>query len=245
VARAPRAFVAGIYHLGSHGSDDRCLFLSDGEREVFLEGLGQVLERFELGLVSYTLMGNHYHLLLRIPDARVSKALQQLHTWYSRLHNKLNRRSAHLFRAHFFAREIESDDDLLWTARYVAWNPVAAGLAPGPFAWRWSSAAATAGLATPALALELEPLRAAFGGIGAWRRPYRAFIEEVVQVETMIEEGPQIVKSRRPDSNRGPLHYEGKNAYPIGSLAGPSGPPKSCTMPPLRGTTWDRRSRRW
>jgi REP-associated tyrosine transposase len=90
VARALRAFQAGIYHVGSHGSDERYLFLSDGEREVFLNGLGRVLESFQLGLVSYTLMGNHYHLLLRIPDARVSKAMQRLHTWYSRLHNKLN-----------------------------------------------------------------------------------------------------------------------------------------------------------
>jgi hypothetical protein len=120
MARAPRAWHAGIYHVGSHGSDERHLFRSDAERELFLDGVGEVLERFELGLVSYTLMGNHYHLL---QDGRVSKALQQLHTWYSRLHNKLNARSAHLFRAHFFARELEGDDDLLWTARYVAWNP--------------------------------------------------------------------------------------------------------------------------
>jgi putative transposase len=176
--RAPRAFGPGLYHLGSHGSDERHLFLSDGEREVFLEGLAQVLERFELGLVSYTLMGTHYHLLLRIPDARVSKALQQLHTWYSRLHNSSNGRSAHLFRAHFFAREIESDDDLLGTARYIAWNPVAAGLAAHPFSWCWGSAAATAGLARPTLALELGPLRAAFGGGPRWRRRFRAFIEQ-------------------------------------------------------------------
>src|SRR6476646_5053887 len=100
------------------------------------------------------LMGNHYHLLLRMTDARVSEALQQLHTWCSRLHNKLHGRNAHLFRAHFFERELESDDDLLWTARYVAWNSVAAGIAAHPFAWRWSSAAATAGRAKPRLPLE-------------------------------------------------------------------------------------------
>ena len=80
-------------------------------------------------------MGNHYHLLLRTPDTRVSKALQQLHTRYSRLHNKLNGRSAHLFRAHFFARELDSADDLLWTSHYLARNPVAAGIAPHPLAW--------------------------------------------------------------------------------------------------------------
>jgi putative transposase len=208
VARAPRAFQAGIYHLGSHGSDDRCLFLSDPEREVFLEGLGKVLERFELGLVSYTLMGNHYHLLLRIADARVSKALQQLHTWYSRLHNKLHGRSAHLFLAHFFAREIESDEELLWTARYIAWNPVAAGLVSDPFAWAWSSAGATAGLSEPALALELAPLRAALGDTSNWQQRYRIFIEQAIEGDVAMGQPPRRPQSRRPDSNRGPLHYE-------------------------------------
>src|SRR5262244_3654861 len=132
MARAPRDWQAGIYHVASHGSDDRRLFLTDGERDVFLTGVGDVIERFELGLVAYTLMGTHYHLLVQVSDGRVSKALQQLHTWYSRLHNKLNGRSAHLFRAHFFARELETDEDLLWTAHYVAWNPVAAGMARHP-----------------------------------------------------------------------------------------------------------------
>jgi putative transposase len=175
--RQPRAFVAGIYHVGSHGSDERFLFLTDGERNVFLRRLASVVERFELGLVAYTLLGNHYHVLLRIPDARLSKAMQELHTWYSRLHNKLNGRSAHLFRAHFFAREIESDGDLLWTARYLAWNAVVAELAPDPFAWRWSSAAATAGLGPSQVPLELAPLRHALGAKPDWRRRYRDLIE--------------------------------------------------------------------
>ena len=208
MARALRAFQAGIYHLGSHGSDERYLFLSDGERKVFVEGLSQVFARFELGLVSYTLMGTQYHLLLRIPDARVSQAMQRLHTWYSRLHNKLNGRNAHLFLAHFFAREIESNEDLLWTARYVAWNPVAAGLVADPFAWPWSSAAATAGLAGPALALDLAPIRAALGDTPHWQQRYRKFIEQAPQEGGVIGERPLRSQSRRPDSNRGPLHYE-------------------------------------
>lgn len=192
--RPPRAFQAGLHHLGSHGSDERDLFLSDGERAVFLEGLGTVLDRFELGLVSYTLMGNHYHLLLQIPDDRVSKALQQLHTWYSRLHNKLHGRSAHLFRAHFFAREIESDDDLLNTCRYLAWNPVAAGLCASPFDWPWSSVAATAGLAKTRLRLELEPLRGAFGGGAGWQARYRAYITQPPKAE-----GPLSSRDQVPD----------------------------------------------
>jgi REP element-mobilizing transposase RayT len=170
--RKPRAFVDGIYHLGSHGSDDRELFLSDDERGIFVDGLSRIFERFELGVVAYTLMGNHYHTLLRIPDARVSRALQQLHAWYSRLHNRLNGRSGHLFRAHPFAREIESDDDLLGVVRYLAWNPVEAGLVDEPLDWRWSSAAATVGLERPRIPLHLGPIHDALGGGPGWRARY-------------------------------------------------------------------------
>ena len=197
MARAARAFQAGIYHLGSHGSDDRHLYLSDGDRKLFLAGLGEVVERFELGLVSYTLMGNHYHVLLRIADGRISQALQRLHSGYSRAHNKRAGRTAHLFRAHFFARELESDEDLLWTARYLAWNPVVAGLAPHPFAWRWSSAAASAGLARPALPLDVEPLESALGPGPDWRRRYRRFIELVDSAQLDERSRREI---RRPDS---------------------------------------------
>jgi putative transposase len=192
MARAPRAWQAGFYHLAAHGSDDRYLFPTERDRDVFLDGLREVLERFELSPVAYALLGTHYHLLLRIPDARVSKALQQLHTWYARLHNKLTRRTAHLFRAHFFAREIDGYDDLLWTARYVAWNPVTAGLAEDPFEWRWSSAAATAGLAPPPLPLALGAVAAAFGGAPNWRLRYRELIR-------------QVEASELPDPRRRPL----------------------------------------
>ena len=174
--RPPRAFFDGLYHIGSHASDDRELFLSDAERCVFLDGLGAILDRFELGLVAYTLMDNHYHAVLRVPDARVSRALQRLHTWYSRLHNKLHGRNAHLFRAHPFARELESDEDLLTTCRYVAWNPVEAGLAADPLAWPWSSVAATAGRERSRVQLHVDPLRDALGARRSWQREYLAFI---------------------------------------------------------------------
>jgi hypothetical protein len=121
-------------------------------------------------------MGTHYHLVLSTPDGRVSSALQQLHGWYSRFHNRARKRSAHLFRAHFFARELTSDADLLWACRYLAYNPVEAGLAPDPFAWHWSSAAASAGLCEAHLPLDDAPLKAAFGNSPAWQERYREFI---------------------------------------------------------------------
>jgi REP element-mobilizing transposase RayT len=146
MARKPRCFGEGIYHLSSDGSDIRQLFLSGEDRLEFLKRLATTCERFEVPLISYVLMGNHYHAVVRTPDDRVSEALQFLHTGYSRNHNRRNARSAHLFRAHPFAREIEGNDDFLTVIRYLALNPVAAGFVRHPLDWPWSSARAHAGV---------------------------------------------------------------------------------------------------
>lgn len=177
--RPPRLLVGGVYHLTVHGSDNRYLFLGDEDRLDFLARLSAICERFELALISYVLMGSHYHALLRIADARLSRALQWLHTEYSRAQNRRHGRSAHLFRAHPDTREITSDAHLISAARYLARNPVEAGIVPDPLDWPWSSARAHAGLERPRIPLIESDLRAAFGDRDNWRHEYLAHIRTV------------------------------------------------------------------
>jgi len=177
VPRRPRNLYEGIYHLAARGSDTRYLFVSDRDREDFLDRLATTCERFELSLLSYVLMGSHYHALLRIPDARLSRALQRLHTEYSRWHNRCQGRSAHLFRAHAMTREIESDAQLVAACRYLALNPVEADVVEDPLDWPWSSARAHAGLERPHIPLAEGDLRAAFGDDNNWRKRYRTQID--------------------------------------------------------------------
>jgi putative transposase len=175
--RRPRSFAEGIYHIGAHGSDDRDLFVNDEDRNDFLDRLAAVWWRFELELLSYVLLGNHYHAILLIPDARVSRALQQLHTEYSRQHNRRHGHKSHLFRAHPFARHIESDDDLMNTHRYLARNPVEAHLVSDPLDWPWGSARTHVGLEPPRIPINEMSLRAALGGTPGWRERFRAYIQ--------------------------------------------------------------------
>jgi REP element-mobilizing transposase RayT len=177
VARPLRALHEGIFHLAARGSDGRFLFVGDSDREDFLDRLAAICERFELGLLSYVLMGSHYHALVRIRDARLPIALQRLHTEYARWYNRRHNRSAHLFRAHAMTREITSDRQLVAACRYLALNPVAASLVESPFDWPWSSARAHAGLEKPRVPLSETDLRAAFGDANDWRDRYRAQIE--------------------------------------------------------------------
>ena len=174
--RRPRLLFPGIYHLTAHGSDKRYLFLDDADRESFLTRLAGTCERFDLTLLSYVLMGSHYHALLQVIDARVSAALQRLHTEHSRYLNRRHKRSSHLFRAHPGLREITSEAHLITACRYLARNPVEAGLVRDPFDWGWSSARAHAGLERPRIALSETDLRAAYGGRDTWRREYLAHV---------------------------------------------------------------------
>jgi REP-associated tyrosine transposase len=172
MGRPPRNFSEGIYHLGSHGSDTRYLYAGDDDRFDFLERMSSTFWARDIDVLAYALLGNHYHGLVRTPDARLSEALQRLHTEYSRQHNRRHRRRAHLFRAHCFARRVIDTDDLLGVYRYIARNPVEAGLVDNPFDWRWASTRAHAGLDPPAIPLDETPLRGALGDTLDWRRRY-------------------------------------------------------------------------
>ena len=176
--RRPRGFEEGIFHIAGHGSDLRHLFVEDRDRIAFLHRLAAACERYELPLLSYVLMGTHYHALLRVRDRSASHALQWLHTGYSRDHNRRHERRAHLFRAHPLARQIESDAHLISSVRYLARNPVEAGLVDAPLEWRWSSARAHAGLQRAPIPLHEHDLEAAFGGTGTWRHRYREEIQK-------------------------------------------------------------------
>jgi putative transposase len=178
MGRRPRSLEAGIYHLAAHGSDTRRLFLTEADRAEFLALLAWACERFEAALVSYVLMSNHYHALVRIAHAGFSHALRRAHGAYARSHNRAHGRSAHLFRAHPYLGEIGSNEQLLTVSRYLARNPVGAGLVRDPLAFSWSSAAAHAGKAKPVVPLAEDDLRAAFGEGQNWRERYRVYVRD-------------------------------------------------------------------
>jgi putative transposase len=190
MARRPREFARGVYHVAAHGSSDRALFVDDSDRRDFLDLLGITWAKLGLELISYVLMSNHYHALTWIPDRRLSTALKILHGRYSFLHNKRHRARAHLFRAHCFARRVEDDDDLLTSKHYLAHNPVNAGIVVYPLDWPWGSARTHAGVEPPAVMLHEQRLRGALGEQSNWRERYVAFIA------ARYEKGPPERASR-------------------------------------------------
>jgi len=79
MARAWRSEYAGaLYHVLSRGNDRGAIVFDDSDRQLFLDSLGELSERFEIDIYAYALMDSHCHLWLRFKRANLSKSMQWL-----------------------------------------------------------------------------------------------------------------------------------------------------------------------
>src|SRR5688572_19335291 len=157
MARPLRLHVPGmVYHVMSRGNGRQVIFTDDRDYERYLELLERSARRFGIRCVAYCLLGNHVHLVLQAGDIPISRMMQQLNSTFAQWFNRRHDRVGHVFQGRFKALLVETPRYLLRLLRYIALNPVAAGVTGTPDEWRWSSYRATIGLeACPAfLAVE-------------------------------------------------------------------------------------------
>ena len=154
-----------MHHAYARGNGRQAVFFDDDDRVVYLTLLGQVVARFRWRCLAFCLMRNHVHLLVETPAAGLGAGMQRLHGVYAQSFNRRHRRSGHLFQGRFDAVRMETDAQLLQTARYIARNPVEAGLCDDPAHWPWSSHAAAIASVAPAW-LDTARLLARFGADG-------------------------------------------------------------------------------
>jgi len=113
----------------------------------FLGQLGEAVDSRLIEIHAYCVMTTHFHLLIRSPLGKFSKALQWIQNQYVRWYNGNQRRDGILVRGRFGSRLIE--DSVYWemVVRYIDQNPVNAKVCKLPSAYAHGSAAATAGVA--------------------------------------------------------------------------------------------------
>ena len=134
-----------LYHVTSRGNDRKAIFKDHSDRELFLNTLARVTERFHWICHGYCLMNNHYHLVIETPDGNLSKGMRQLNGVYTQAFNQRHRRVGHIFQGRFKAILVQKDSHFLEVWRYVVLNPVRAKAVSHPGQWKWSSYRATAG----------------------------------------------------------------------------------------------------
>ena len=139
------------------------IFLDDQDYLRFIGFLGDVVEKFEIECWNYCVMPNHYHATLRPAKPNFSEAMRKLNGNYAQWRNRRHRRVGHAFQGRFKDQIVDTDEYLLVLSRYIALNPVRAGLTQTPDQWRWSSYAATIGLQPAPPFLSIGPVLGQFG----------------------------------------------------------------------------------
>jgi len=180
--RKSRIDVAGgVHHVMARGIERGKVFRSDADRNHFLERLGEVLQETRAICYAWSLIPNHFHLLLRTGPVPISTVMRRLLTAYALWYNRRYRRHGHLFQNRFKSILCQEDVYLMELVRYIHLNPIRAKLVKdldelGGYAYcghsvlmgkvkrPWQDTASVLGM---------------FGEkLGAARRAYRAFVEK-------------------------------------------------------------------
>lgn len=146
-------YPGAIFHVMNRGLAHRDVFLTQEDFLSFIEIFSNLELRFRVSVIAYCLMPNHFHLLMKDEDCRLSEALKHLSWQYVFHFNRRQDRDGPLFRGRFKSVRIESSNQLRHTIEYIHFNPVKAELSSTPEEWPWSSAKSA--LQTP-----VEKLRA-------------------------------------------------------------------------------------
>jgi REP element-mobilizing transposase RayT len=170
----------GYYHVGSRGCYGRTLFANDPQHERFLMMYTRVSLKYHWDTLSWALVENHHHFVVRLTDGGLSEGMRELHGGYSRWIHLLygQTRQGHLFRHGFFARELMTEGQVFVACSYVDLNLAT----PHPGATndrsRWCGYRATIGLEhprsfhRPSILLELLDPRPAVAQLA-----YREFVQ--------------------------------------------------------------------
>ena len=81
-------FASAIYHVTSRGDRRENIYLTDEDRQDWLDVLRQTCERFNWVVHAWCQMSNHYHLLVETVDGNLSRGMRQLNGQYTQRFNQ-------------------------------------------------------------------------------------------------------------------------------------------------------------
>ena len=131
-----------MYHVLNRANARMTIFNTDKEYEDFEQILFDAVEKFKMRLIAYTLMPNHFHLVLY---PRYDDEIKKFMHWLTLTHTQrwhVNTKTighGHLYQGRYKSFLVETDSYLWALLAYVERNPLRAKLVKSLKDWKWSS----------------------------------------------------------------------------------------------------------
>ena len=172
-----------IYHVTSRAARSLPLYSDSDDWRTFIRILAISIPKVGWRCHAYCLMGTHYHLVIETPEPNIAVGMQRINWLYSRTFNQRHGLRGHCFEARYSSELIQSERHFVNTIRYVARNPVEAGLCQSPLEWEWSSYRSTIGLREPPPFLDTSAVLECFDARPATARRLLRWSVEGLELE--------------------------------------------------------------
>ena len=117
-------FENAYYHVMCRGNAGQQIFSNDQDRSSFLRLLQRSSDMYQVPVLAYVLMQNHFHLLVTTPLANLQEFMRHFNISYTSYYNRTYHRAGHLYQGRYRSSLIDADSYLLEVSRYVHLNPV-------------------------------------------------------------------------------------------------------------------------
>jgi len=175
-------YEGAVYHIISRGNRGEHIFAEEQDKEYFIETLQNAVEKYKIDLYAFSIMGNHYHLLLTAPQGELAKAMHYIGSVYGSYLRRQKGWVGHVFGGRYKSLCVEKEGYLLELSRYIHLNPVRAGLAKKAEGYKWSSYGYYIGEKEGPNWLNTDWLLAEYGQNrkAAWKK-YKVFVEAAIE----------------------------------------------------------------
>ncbi len=174
----------GYYHIYNRGAGRHDLFIEEDNYLYVLRRTKKYIGEFDLTIIAYCLMPNHYHFLIRqefdIPAGELPK---RVFGGYPRAVNKRYGWSGTLFEGRFCAKAVTTDAHLIHLCRYIHANPVKDGIVERLDEWPYSNCLKWVGVRHGTL-VDHQFVMNMFGDAAT----YKAFVLEHLQSRRLPDE---------------------------------------------------------
>ena len=117
-----------IHHIICRGLERKQIFMDDVDRNRFVARLSAVIQKTLTPCFAWTLIPNHFHLLLQTGASPIATVMEKLLTGYAGEFNRRHNRHGHLFQNRYKSILCQTDPYLLELVRYIHLNPIRASL---------------------------------------------------------------------------------------------------------------------
>ncbi len=174
----------GCYHVMGRGFERRNIFEKNYDKQDFINRLGTGLETTGFQCFAWSIMPNHYHLLIKVSTRPLSDLMRKLLSGFATAYNRRHDRVGYVFQNRFKSILCDEEQYLLQLVRYIHRNPINAGIVANIDLldrYPWTGHAALMGNRHVQWQ-EVEQVLNHFGSsIRAARNKYLSFVTEVPQ----------------------------------------------------------------